>query len=123
AKHFSKFGIAQPEIVTQRQAGRSAARRKCAFPGNFREAIPGTSVQAIITAEDAVANKCPELERRASKRCGPVMAPVGQAVIQRSHVPQRSRCGGSGGSSSVVKISARKNQVPKRGSINIVLLP
>ena len=41
------------------------------------------------------------------------MAPVGQASIQRVHDPQRATCGGSAGSSRVVKISARKNQVPK----------
>ena len=54
------------------------------------------------------------MHRRASNRCAAVIAPVGQAVMQRSHVPQRSGTGSSGGNSSVVKISARKNQVPSR---------
>src|SRR5438132_703880 len=45
-------------------------------------------------------------------------------ISQRdAHVPQRSRAGSSGGNSSVVKISARKNHVPSFPSINIVLLP
>ena len=43
--------------------------------------------------------------------------------MQRSHFPQRSGWGSSGGRSSVVKISPRKNHVPRRGSISIVFLP
>src|SRR5437879_5516905 len=58
-----------------------------------------------------------------SNLCGAVIAPVGQALMQRSHVPQRSRVGSSCGNSSVVKISARKNHVPSFSSISIVLLP
>ena len=53
------------------------------------------------------------MQRRASRRCGAVIAPVGQAVMQRVQVPQRAGCGGSGANSSVVRISARKNHVPK----------
>ena len=49
---------------------------------------------------------------RASSSNGAVMAFVGQAAMQRVHLPQWFRSGASGSSSSVVRISARKIQLP-----------
>ena len=52
------------------------------------------------------------MHRRASSWYGAVIAPVGQASMQRRHVPQRSIAGSSGGRSSVVIISPSSSHEP-----------
>ena len=52
-----------------------------------------------------------------------MMAAVGQASRQRRQEPQWFFSGASGGSSSVVMISARKNQLPSLRLIRLVCLP
>ena len=63
------------------------------------------------------------MQRRASSWKGAVIACVGQAVMQRVQEPHRFFSAASGSSSSVVMISARKNQLPSRRLIRFVCLP
>ena len=64
-----------------------------------------------------------EMHRRASSVKGAGRAPVGQALRQRVQDPQRLCSGASGSSSAVVRISARRNQLPRLREIRLVCLP
>src|ERR1044071_968066 len=64
-----------------------------------------------------------EMQRRASSRNGAVIAFVGHAAMHLEHDPQRLNSGPSGSMSIVVKISARKSQLPSLRLIRLVCLP
>jgi hypothetical protein len=63
------------------------------------------------------------MHRLLSRSLGPTIAPVGQAVMQRTHEPQDFRSGASGSSSAVVSSSASSTQEPAAGVSRLVLLP
>src|SRR5262249_53483838 len=65
-----------------------------------------------------------EMHRLESRMYSSAKAFVGQAVRQRVHVPQLTLLAiESAGIGSSVRISARKNQDPRRGSRRFVFLP
>src|SRR6266404_2817868 len=85
----------------QGHASRQSSQPKIRFPISDRSSRGMAPLSSIVRYE---------IQRRASKRCGALIAPVGQAVMQRSHVPQRSRCGESGGNSIVVRTSEERTR-------------
>ena len=63
------------------------------------------------------------MQRLALSWYGPTIAPVGQAVMQRVHVPQCSVSGRSSGSGRSVYSSPRKKYEPASRLISTVCLP
>ena len=63
------------------------------------------------------------MHRRASSWYGAVIAPVGQASMQRVQVPQWSMAGSSGGSGSVVITSPSSSHEPISALMTQVFLP
>ena len=63
------------------------------------------------------------MQRRASTRCGPVMACVGHTSMQALQLPQCSLTGSVGGSARSTKISPRKNIEPASRCSASVCLP
>ncbi len=63
------------------------------------------------------------MQRRASRRQGATIAPVGHAGMQAWQVPQWALAGSSGGNGRSVRISPRKNHEPASRAIRLVCLP
>src|SRR6516164_8471376 len=63
AKQVTKLSFVKRQIIAQRQRGCRSSRSERSLARNFREAVPGTRVEAVITTKNAIANQWSEFER------------------------------------------------------------
>src|SRR3954469_21340806 len=63
AKHLPELLVGKRQVVAQWNVIRARSRLKCGFAGRFGKPVPWACIQAIVTAENSVADQRPQICR------------------------------------------------------------